>query len=902
MTEVIMFKSQYRLSGFIIATAVIVTAFFSCNASAEKTVIRQSGFDDFIKGSFGDGGANVYVSRNGGIQIINRWDINCDGYLDLLINQDHNSFETVDAFIYRGTKEGYHSLFPTFWKQLPAFKLFKTLNETQKHIDFLPTFGGGPCKVGDFNHDGYLDVVFVNIIHNYTYNTFAYLYLGSPDGFSVVHREEIPTYYAQDLDAVDLNRDGYLDLVFANYGYEWGRQRGYRYHLESYVYWGGAELFSKDRRISLPTVSASSCTAGDFNGDGWPDLAFANGDPQPGVYVYLSEKGTFSAENRLEIPGGNPGVVRAGDVDGDGVDDLLICSAGTGIDMYPGGASFHPDKAYSLPAQHVRDVKIKDVNGDGYADLICASSITMSDTLACEPALREYYVSSSGHQISPTVSEIFWGSSEGFAPGRRLLLPSNFPRAVDVADINGDTYDDIIFANFGGGSSNDVPSFIYWGSKNGYDPSHRTHLQGFGADGVKAADFDRDGMTDILLMNQVSQTSPVPSVVFWGNPANYYSEANSSFIPCNDPYYSKIADLNDDGYPDIVFGGFLSIAWGSADGLVQHTDFDIHTLGETVQDFNRDGYLDIGVNAYENGSKGYIIWGSSQGYSLDNKSLVADKNTANPWGVTSADLNKDGYLDLVYASGDNPKRVTEIVWGSRDGYKGAASTFLHTNRVESPAIVDLDGNGWLDLIFPGGVNIDTLNYHSPSQIYWGSETGYSDNRRSELEAYTSFEITVNDLNRDGFLDIVCGNYQAESTRHVPLYIYWGNDRHEYGNGNRTELPAQSSAGVEVLDLNSDGYPEIIVTNHIEHGDHTIFSTVYWGSPNGFSIDNRTLLPTAGPHFLKNIGVGNIYDRTPMYDYISPPIKLPGDTKRLALTWTGETPRENRNPFRVPFCG
>jgi len=67
------------------------------STGADKTVIRHRGFEDFSKGTFGDGGVNIYVSQSGVIQLIHRWDINDDGYMDLLISQDHNDVETVDA-------------------------------------------------------------------------------------------------------------------------------------------------------------------------------------------------------------------------------------------------------------------------------------------------------------------------------------------------------------------------------------------------------------------------------------------------------------------------------------------------------------------------------------------------------------------------------------------------------------------------------------------------------------------------------------------------------------------------------------------------------------------------------------------------------------------------------------
>jgi hypothetical protein len=66
----------------------------------------------------------------------------------------------------------------------------------------------------------------------------------------------------------DLNRDGYPDLVFPNYGDEFGDRVGYKDNLESYIYWGAPDGYSVERRTSIPTVSAVSCAVGDFNGVG----------------------------------------------------------------------------------------------------------------------------------------------------------------------------------------------------------------------------------------------------------------------------------------------------------------------------------------------------------------------------------------------------------------------------------------------------------------------------------------------------------------------------------------------------------------------------------------------------------------------------------------------------------
>ena len=48
----------------------------------------------------------------------------------------------------------------------------------------------------------------------------ALIYWGSPEGYGADRRTELPTLMASDVEAADFNRDGYLDLAFANNGTE----------------------------------------------------------------------------------------------------------------------------------------------------------------------------------------------------------------------------------------------------------------------------------------------------------------------------------------------------------------------------------------------------------------------------------------------------------------------------------------------------------------------------------------------------------------------------------------------------------------------------------------------------------------------------------------------------------
>jgi hypothetical protein len=160
------------------------------------------------------------------------------------------------------------------------------------------------------------------------------------------------------------------------------------------------------------------------------------------------------------------------------------------------------------------------------------------------------------------------------------------------------------------------------------------------------------------------------------------------------------------------------------------------------------------------------------------------------------------------------------------------------------------------------------------------------------------ECAIADLNRDGNLDLVLSNYMSESTRSQPLFIYLGGRGGTYSNANRTDLPAESSAGVQTPDLNGDGYPEIVIHNHLKDGHHAGPSYIYWNSPRGFDKDRRTELPTFGPHFSQRVDPGNLYTRKLEEEYVSAPLEIAAGVRPVRLVWKGEEPHGAKLKFQI----
>jgi len=520
---------QFSYNHLLNSVKIIIILLFLPTLLFCQTVWTEDSFEDFRDGSFLDAGSNLYVSSKGRLQIINRWDFNNDGHLDILMPSGHGHTEKENVFIY--LNDG---------AQI----------DPRSRIE-IPAAGSRDGVVADFNKDGYNDIAVANSADSHFSRVNAWIWYGSADGFLPENRIELPAYKGKSIVSGDFNNDSWLDIAIAC---EW--QAGTMSKPEgpqvSFLYWNSSQGFSAENRLPLEFdgKGATALATADLDHDNIKDLvALAVGK----TFIFYSGKKAFENKDRVIQLNQAGTALSIGNINNDKFLDLAICSKNEVVVLIGNEEGFADEKNHRLMVDSPKDVELADINKDGNDDVIVANFSTPGGA-------------------TWTDSYVFFSEKGVPSQDHILKLPTFGASGVTAKDLNQDGFPEVILSNQRIIHQLNINSYIYWNDNGKLYYGNHTQLPTLGTLGNTVADINNDNLPDVIFFNEEGyfRDGPTMSHVYWGDGSRNFSENRRTSFHTHHIFGQGHADFDDDGHVDLVLSQerFMALIPHEQNGLI----------------------------------------------------------------------------------------------------------------------------------------------------------------------------------------------------------------------------------------------------------------------------------------------------------------------------------------------
>ncbi len=276
--------------------------------------------------------------------------------------------------------------------------------------------------------------------------------------------------------------------------------------------------------------------------------------------------------------------------------------------------------------------------------------------------------------------------------------------------------------------------------------------------------------------------------------------------------------------------------------------------GVALGDINNDGLVDVYFTSNQGKNKLYLNKGKNKFEDISVKAGVEGQSDWNA-GTVMADVNGDGFLDIyvcavVGINGFEGKNELFINNKNNTFTESAAEYGLDLdNYSSSAAFFDYDLDGDLDMYLlnhavHSELSFGNMNIRNKRSYECGDKLFRNDNGKfvdvSEQAGIFGgangygLGLAVSDFNLDGYPDIYVGN-----DFHEDDYYYLNN-----GDGTFTESLKQYfghtsrfSMGVDVADVNHDGFPDIMSLDMLPEDEKVLKSSL--GDDNVQMLKMRT---------------------------------------------------------------
>jgi hypothetical protein len=323
---------------------------------------------------------------------------------------------------------------------------------------------------------------------------------------------------------------------------------------------------------------------------------------------------------------------------------------------------------------------------------------------------------------------------------------------------------------------------------------------------AQAFSGDGSGVTNVNLLTVNSMDS-----IEWTNKAmGKFTLASTPYVGPG-PYAVAAADVNSDGKQDLISATYYSSTLlvitndgrGNFDFSTQHA-ISTNASSVTTADVNGDGKIDL-ISANLQNNTVSVLTNKGNGTFATAATLAVG---GDPRQVIAADLNNDSWLDLVTANQSG--NSLSVLTNRGNGVFAAAFGLGVGVTLKMPtgvAAADVNGDGWLDLI---SANSYDQSYEFTLTVLTNNRAGGFTKASSPSVGAAPCGVAAADINRDGKVDLISANYLHNN---LTLLL-------NAGSGNFTYLASPSvGVGplmVTATDLTGDGAPDLVSANESDN--------------------------------------------------------------------------------------
>ncbi|WP_299126791.1 VCBS repeat-containing protein [uncultured Winogradskyella sp.] len=250
--------------------------------------------------------------------------------------------------------------------------------------------------------------------------------------------------------------------------------------------------------------------------------------------------------------------------------------------------------------------------------------------------------------------------------------------------------------------------------------------------------------------------------------------------------------------------------------------------GVAIGDLNNDGLPELFFGGNQVADRLYLNKGDFKFENITKKSKVG-KNSGWTWGVTMADVNADGFLDIYVSRNgysfnkEDRKNQLYINNGDLTFTESASAYGLADIGFSTQAVFfDMDNDGDLDMYQLNqppdkkimlSKNLPKHEYrHFLDRIYRNDNGKFKDvSRDAGISRQLAYGLSViaSDFNNDGYIDLYVANDYV-----MPDFMYYNNGDGTFTNVINEELKhiTQLSMGSDTGDINNDGTLDLITTD------------------------------------------------------------------------------------------